>query len=293
MKKTGRELNKLNYIDYIIMIVLGIWALVIFYPFYNTILVSLVTQRTYVRTPFLIIPNNITFDSYLTLLSYKPMINGFKVSSIVVILGVIYTLLMTVSMAFAMTKKFPGQKLIMTTILIPMYFGGGLIPTYVIMTRLGLIDNIAALILPVGLNFYYMFLIRNYFQSLPPSLEESAKIDGANDIVILFRIILPLALPVIATIVLFCSVDLWNSWFGGLIYIKTAEKRPLQLVMRSLIIESSAISRKMASSGQKREYFTDGLKMGAVVVTMLPVMIIYPFLQKYFMKGIMIGAVKS
>jgi putative aldouronate transport system permease protein len=151
---------------------------------------------------------------------------------------------------------------------------------------------LASIILTYGVNTFYMIIMMNYFDTIPPSLEESAKIDGANDFVILFRIMLPLALPIIATVFLFFAVDRWNEWFNAMLFIRDGKKWPLQLVLRDIVM-SSIDTLKTTSYELRRTVFPDGVKMASIVVTMAPIMLIYPFLQKYFMKGILIGAIKS
>ena len=169
-----------------------------------------------------------------------------------------------------------------------------MVPSYILTSKLGLIDKIGVLIIPAGISTFYLIVIKNFFQSLPADLEEAAKIDGANDIIIFFKIILPLSLPILATFGLFYAVDHWNSWFSGMMYIKSADKRPLQLVLKNILATIDSVRNPAAAqSGLKAKVFGDGVKMASVIITMLPVMAIYPFLQKYFMKGILLGAIKS
>ena len=182
----------------------------------------------------------------------------------------------------------------MQLIIFTMYFSGGMVPSYILISKLGLIDKIGVLIIPAGISTFYLIVIKNFFLSLPAELEEAAKIDGANDIVIFFKIILPLSLPILATFGLFYAVDHWNSWFAGMMYIKSADKRPLQLVLKNILATIDSVRNPAAAqSGLKAKVFGDGVKMASVIITMLPVMVIYPFLQKYFMKGLLLGAVKS
>jgi putative aldouronate transport system permease protein len=168
-----------------------------------------------------------------------------------------------------------------------------MIPYYLLVKNLHLINSVFAMIIPAGVNTFYMLIIRNYFQGIPESMEESAKIDGANDVVILFRIMLPLALPVLATVILFLAVDRWNEWFNAMMFIRDSSKHPLQLALMKVIQDTNNLNVKNNPSAQQKPLFTDGVKMASIVVVMLPVMCVYPFVQKYFMKGIMIGAVKG
>jgi len=195
-------------------------------------------------------------------------------------------------MAFGLSRKtFPGKKIIFLFILFTMFFGGGLVPTYLLIKNLGLINTRSAIILMMGASPFNIIVVKNSFEQLPESLEEAAKIDGANDLTIFFRILLPLQLPIIATIALFIAVAYWNEWFWPMLVINSTGKFPLQVVLRS-IVSANLMDSSMQQNPLARTIFSDGIKMAAVVVTMLPVMVVYPFLQKYFVKGILVGAIK-
>jgi putative aldouronate transport system permease protein len=197
-------------------------------------------------------------------------------------------------MGYALSRKpYPGRKLFFMFILFTMLFNGGMVPFYLVVRSLKLINTIWAIVLPGGMNTFYMILMYNYFQSLPESLVESARLDGAGDWTILFRIIMPLSLPIIATITLFFTVDKWNEWFNAMIFIRKSTLQPLQLVLRSMIVDSQSINEINTLATVMERSFPMGLKMAAVLVTMFPIMCIYPFLQKHFTKGIMLGAIKS
>ena len=166
---------------------------------------------------------------------------------------------------------------------------------YLLMMKLGLTNSLGSVVFAYGINTFYMVIMRNFFSSLPVALVESAKIDGAGEWRILFRIILPLSMPIIATITLFYTVDRWNEWYNAMIFIKSPNMQPLQLVLRSIVLESQMMD-KISATGTAvidKERFVSGMKMAAVVVTMLPVMCVFPFLQKYFVKGVMVGAIKA
>ena len=293
MKKSANPIKQSKSIDILIVLFITFGAVVVFFPFYNTFLISLVTERFYVRHAFVLFPTQITFSQYKYILSYRPLMDGFRVSGIITVVGTAFSMLVSTFMAYGMTKKFPGRNLIMNLIIFSMYFSGGLIPFYVLITKLHMKDSLAVLIIPGALSVFNMILMKNFFNSLPPSLEESASIDGANDITILFKIILPLSMPMLATFSLFFAVEKWNDWFTAMIFIDTDSKRPLQTVLRNLIIDSARMDKQMMASAAGQHFFSAGVKMAAVVVSMLPIMLVYPFLQKYFMKGIMIGAIKS
>ena len=166
-------------------------------------------------------------------------------------------------------------------------------PLYLVMKDLHLTNTIWSIILCSGMNTFYMILMYNYFQSLPDSLVESARLDGAGEWTILFRVILPLSLPIIATVTLFYSVDKWNEWFNAMVFVRKAEIQPLQLILRSMILDSQVANEAAATVAIEDRSFSSGIKMAAVVVTMLPIMCVYPFLQKHFAKGVMVGAIKA
>ena len=177
----------------------------------------------------------------------------------------------------------------MNMILVTMFFGGGLVPYYYLIVSLGLYDSILVMIIPGAIDTFNMLLMRNYFASLPKELEESAKMDGANDITVFVKIYLPLALPMLATIGLFFAVGNWNSWYNGMLFIKTAKYKPLQLVLREMIVTSST----KIDGGENKRIYSQGLQMAAVFFTIVPMMSFYPFLQRFFVKGIVVGAIKG
>lgn len=287
------KMNKNNLFNIVNAILLGLCALIIIYPFYNVLLISVVSQKEYMQTPFMIFPKQFTFEAYQFIFQNPRFYHGYMNTLMILIMGVPYNMIITTCTAYALSRNdFPGKKLITSMVVFTMYFSGGLIPLYLLVKEMGLMNNLMAIILVSGANTFYMLLIRSYFQSISPAVEESAKIDGANDIVILIRIMLPLALPIMATIILFFSVDRWNEWFNAMLFVRDGDKWPLQLVLRSMI---STVTVDMSGAGIMidRNIFSDGVKMAAIFITMAPIMILYPFLQKYFMKGIMIGSEKS
>lgn len=279
--------------DIIVFAIVTLWGIIVAYPFYNTILISFVTSDEYSATPLMLYPKNPTLDAYRFIFSNDAFINGFKVTFFVLIVGVLYNMFLTVTTAYALSRpKFPGKTIFVNIIIFTMFFSGGLIPFYLLVNSLGLKNSLLSMILPMGLATWYMLIVRNYFQSIPAEIEESAKIDGANDIIILVRIILPLSLPVLATFVLFYAVDRWNEWYNGMLFIRSSAKFPLQLVLRRIIQQFNSTDSG-SSELLAQTVYQNGVRMAAVVVVMTPIMTVYPFLQKYFLKGLLVGAVKS
>ena len=285
--------KRFEFIDAVIVIILLLWGLMIIYPFYNSILVSLSSESDYIRTPFMLWPKKFDFTSYQFVFSSRSIAYGYRVTIFITIVGVIYSMLLTVPLSYAFSKsKFPGRNLILNLIIFTMYFHGGLIPYYLLIRNLGLMNSIWVLIFPIGVSTFNFLITRNYFRTIPSSLEESAKMDGANDLYILARIIVPLSMPVLLVIALFYGVASWNEWFNGLLFIREPKKQPLQLVLRN-IISTLTMDTANVPESVKREAFRDGVKMAAILVTMVPIMCVYPFVQKHFVKGIMLGAIKS
>ena len=289
----GRRLKKLDTFNIVNVLILAIWAIVIVYPFYNAVIISLVSPTDYVKNPLMLIPKSIDLSAYEFILQGKSLLVGYKNTSLILLFGLPYNITLTLTAAYVISRdKFPGKRVIVFLIYFTMFFSGGMIPSYLLIKGLGLINSLASVILLYGVNTFYLIISRTYFETIPPSMTESAKIDGANDIVILLKIMIPLAKPIIATIFLFYTVDRWNEWFNAMLYLNGVGKSPIQLVLRNIINNAyAAVSTSVART--QIPSFSDGVKMAAVVMTMTPVIILYPFVQKYFVKGMLVGAVKS
>ena len=282
--------TRIGSLDWIIFVILGIFTLLIIYPFYNAFLISLSPERVVLETPFLIYPKEITFDAYREVFNNKLLWSGFGVTMILLVFGTAYQLFFTVITGYALSRSnWFGKNFVMNMILVTMFFGGGLVPYYYLIVSLGLYDSILVMIIPGAIDTFNMLLMRNYFASLPKEMEESAKMDGANDITVFVKIYLPLALPMLATIGLFFAVGNWNSWYNGMLFIKTAKYKPLQLVLREMIVTSST----KIDGGESSHIYSQGLQMAAVFFTIVPMMSFYPFLQRFFVKGIVVGAIKG
>ncbi|MGN1249964.1 MAG: carbohydrate ABC transporter permease [Candidatus Spyradocola sp.] len=293
MHNKKSRLHRLNGVDYAIMVFLALFALLILYPFYNSVCVSLVSQADYIKSRFMLYPKNITFESYFVVFKNGSIFDGMKVTLFITLVGVVYNMLLTVSLAYGFSKEFPGKKLFLMMIVFTMYFSGGLIPFYLLIKDLKLVDNVFSMILPSGVSIMYMTVIRQNFESLPAELEESARIDGAGDLTILFRILLPLSVPILVTFALYYGVERWNEWYNGMLFIRSFDKRPLQLVLRGIIQTTGQAMVTNELEQYNITPFSEGIKMACVVVTMTPIMLVYPFIQKYFVSGMTVGAVKG
>ncbi|MDR2649498.1 MAG: carbohydrate ABC transporter permease [Clostridiales bacterium] len=290
---SNKKLHKNNWFDYLNMGFAIVFGILILYPFYNSILISFTPQADYVKTPFMLIPKRLTLDSYYVVFESRVLFTGLAVAAFITVTGVVYNMTLTLLMAYCFNKDFPGKKFFLYAVIFTMYFSGGLIPYYLLVKDMGLMDSLFSMVLPTGVSIVYMTVMRKYFAALPEELEESARIDGASDLVILFRIILPLAMPMVVTFGLYYGIERWNEWWNGMLFIKSAYRQPLQLVLRGII--QSTGSQVMSSNLQEAGIvpFTDGVKMASIVITMFPIMCVYPFLQKYFVQGLAIGAVKG
>ena len=267
------------------------------FPFWNQIVISLSEGYAGYTTGVLLFPKDFTLDAYKLVLDYPLIWNGFKNSIIRTAFGTVLAVIFTVMTAYPLSKReLPFNKFVTGMIFFTMLFGGGLIPNYLLIMNLKMIDTIWALVIPPMVTAWNVFIMRNFFKSIPPSLEESAKIDGANYFHILWAIVIPLSIPVIATISLWVAVMHWNSWFDALIYIDSKEKIVLQIVLRRVIIENNPNDINSIISMQQRgvgKFTGRQLQATMILVAVFPMIMIYPFIQKYFIRGIMIGAIKG
>ena len=242
-----------------------------------------------------LIPKNISFSAYEKVLTTDFVINGFYNTIIRTVLGTILTLLFTICTAYPLSKRyFPNRSFWTGFIVFTMFFSGGLIPSYLLVRGLHLNNTVWSLVLPGLIGSFNMIIMRNFFMSIPESMEESAKIDGANDIVILFLIIVPTSLSIIATIFLWAAVGHWNAWFDCLIYITEPTKHVLQLILRRVVIEGTTKFMNLDNTyNDNYAVSTEAVKSATIMVTTMPIILLYPFVQKYFVKGIMVGSLKG
>jgi putative aldouronate transport system permease protein len=274
-----------------------IMALVIVYPFYNCLLQSVLPYEYATTFGFYLVPPAIDLVNYQVLLQSPQIQDGARVTLFIAVAGTAYNMFLTVTMGYALSRKgYYGRTFFINFVLVTMFFSGGLIPNYLLVRGLGLMDSLGAMILPLGVTPFWLILMKSFFSSVPDSLLESAKIDGANELVVLVRIMLPVAMPIIATITLFYAVARWNEWFNGMIYIRTQAKKPLQLLLREMLVrmDSSLLDQSAASAlSASQKVYSQSLRMAMVMITAIPILCVYPFLQKYFVKGIMLGSIKG
>ncbi|MCY8519220.1 carbohydrate ABC transporter permease [Bacillus atrophaeus] len=285
--KAGRVFDVCN-----ILFLGGVGAITIL-PFLYIIAGSFATEAELAQRSFFIFPKTFTLDAYRYVFSTPTFIRSMGVSIFITVAGTAVQLFFTFTMAYPLAKRHvKGRNLLLNLVIFSMLFSGGMIPTYIVVKSLGLLDSYWALILPMAINPFNLIIIKNFFQQLPRELEESAKIDGCSEIGVFWRIALPLSKPVIATFALFYAVGIWNDFFHALLYINDSAKWPLQMVLRQVTILSdlTAANGDMVQNAVPPE---QGIKLAVIVIATIPILAVYPFLQKHFAKGILIGSVKG
>ncbi|CAN7396999.1 carbohydrate ABC transporter permease [Paenibacillus sp. LjRoot153] len=238
-------------------------------------------------------PLGFSLDAYTNVFRNPMIVKGYGNTLFVVLMGLVLNITLTAFGAYALSRKsLQYRKPLMLFIIFTMFFSGGLIPLYLTVKGVGLIDSLWSLIIPTAINTFNLILMKTAFEAIPDALEESAKIDGANDFVILFRIVLPLSMPVIAVMLLYYGVGHWNSWFNAMIFLQERSLYPLQLVLRGILLQGEA-SANSGASDEDAAMLAATLKYATIIVATVPILFVYPFLQKYFVKGALIGAVKG
>ncbi|GIN71220.1 sugar ABC transporter permease [Bacillus sp. J14TS2] len=281
-----------DFLNVLFMLILVFATL---YPFLYVLFSSLSDPGLLAKNRgILYFPLGLTFKAYELVFQNPMIIVGYINTIFYVVAGTAINIFLTSIAAYALSRKNAMlTKPIMMFITFTMFFSGGLIPTYLLIGQLGMIDTRWALIIPNAVSVWNLIIMRTSFKGIPDSLEESARIDGANDWTILFKIILPLSLPVIAVMVLFYGVGHWNAYFDAMIYLRNNDLWPLQLVLREILIENSTDNFITGVGGGDRYPIGETVKYATIIVATLPILFLYPFLQKYFVKGVMIGSIKE
>ncbi len=281
-------------LNYLFFIVFGLATTL---PFVNLVAKSFSGEAAVVSGKVGLIPVDFQIDTYKFVLGNAMFMNSLKVSIIVTLLGTLTGIIMTIVTAYPLSKtRLRGRKYLMLFFVFTMLFNGGIIPNYLVMQKLGLVNKLAVLILPNMINVYNMLIMKNYFESLPDSIEESAKIDGASNWRILIKIIIPLSMPVIATVTLFFAVAHWNSYFQAMIYITDPKLKPMQLYLKELLASTSDVLKQAGYNPDiegTANIVPAAIQAASIVTATLPIICVYPFLQKYFVKGVLIGSVKG
>ena len=290
--------------DISVLLIMLIVVFATLYPFINSTAISLNDSNDTTRGGITFLPRIATTHNYELIFENPKVYNAYIITIARTVIGTISGLFFTAIFAFAMAhKNLKGKKFYTAFVIIPMYFGGGLIPFYLLIQSMGLMNNFWVYIIPSLVNIWNMILMRTYFQGIPLALEESARIDGANYFTVFFRIILPISTPIIATIALFIGVGQWNAWFDAAMFITKQELKPMQSVLLSIISEAKFAEQiaqsgagaiaDLSNIGKGKQVNVRSITMATMIVTVLPIIMIYPFLQRYFIKGIMVGSLKG
>ncbi|MDE1547591.1 carbohydrate ABC transporter permease [Jeotgalibaca caeni] len=279
--------------DFFNIIFLSFLAIIMLLPFLYVIAASFATEAEIATRPFFLIPETITFEAYRYIFTTPAFMRSLMVTIGVTIGGTLIQLFFTFSFAYPLSRaKLKGRNVLLNMVIFAMLFSGGMIPTFLVVKNLGLLDTYWALMLPAAINPFNLMIIKNFFQEMPLELEESARMDGATEITILTKIFLPLSKPILATFTLFYAVGIWNDFMSGLLYLNDSTKWPIQLLLRQITMSSSALNN---TALMDPNYIPpeQGMKFAVIIVATLPILIVYPFLQKHFAKGMMIGSVKG
>ena len=292
---------KSDYIlDAVILFMMWFLVVIVIYPFLNALAISLNDANDTVRGGITVYPRILTFRNYELIFTNNKIYNAYYISIARTLVGIVSGLLFTSALAYGISRpKLIGRKLFTIICLIPMYFGGGLIPYYFLITSLKLVNTFWVYIIPALVSTWNMILMRTYFLGIPGALEESARIDGANYITIFFMIIIPISTPMVAAIALFIGVAQWNSWFDATMFISNQDLKPMQSILISIINEARFAEVMAGLTGgagnmvKAKPVNVRSITMATMMITILPIVIIYPFLQRYFIKGIMVGSIKE
>ncbi|MFC4102689.1 carbohydrate ABC transporter permease [Paenibacillus xanthanilyticus] len=272
-------------------------GLVSIFPFYYVVIVSFSAPGEYSSSELTLFPQSWSFAAYEYILSTDTFIRSIGVSAYLAVVGTALSLMVSAAFAYMISRKrLFGRKVLTFALLITILFSPGIIPNYLVIKELGLMNSLWSIILPGLLSGWNALLLKTFFDGIPESLEESAYIDGANDLRIFFQIILPLSLPALAAFGLFFAVGYWNTFFNAILYLTDPDKRPLQVLLQGMLVKSEtgiADPTAAAQLSSEHQVPADTIKMAAVVIATVPILLVYPFLQKHFAKGVMLGSVKG
>ena len=305
MKPTGiRRTRADQAFDTVNVILMAIILILTLYPLYFVLIASVSDAYEVSKGHVFLWPKGFTMESYLNVFREKRVWLGYRNTIFYTVFGTLLSLILTIPSAYALSKRtLPGRRMFNVFFLIPMYFNGGLIPTYLVMKKIGMVNTWYSLIFIAASSVYNMIVTRTYFQSnVPEELYESARIDGANELQAFFKIALPLVKPILAVMTLFFAVARWNDYFNALIYTTKNDYLPLQMVLRSILLNSQTAMQKVDTSAMDADaiknaarlaYMAEAMKYALIVVSSVPLLVAYPFVQKYFATGMMVGAVKG
>lgn len=293
-----RKLTQDKVVYFINYIMLTVLLVMVLYPLIYIISCSFSSGDALMSGKVKLFPVDPTLQSYQAVFKYQSIWTGYRNSIIYAVVGTVISMVLTLFAAYPLSRDdFRGKKIFTMIILFTMMFSGGLIPTYLLVKNLGLMDTIWAVVLPGAVSAYNIIVARTFFaNTIPKELQEAAEMDGCSDFRFFIKIVIPLSTPIIAVLSLWVVVGLWNSYFGPMIYLNAQEKYPLQLVLRRILLLSQVNLNQSNINPElirKNQYLSEMLKYGTIIISTVPLMIIYPFVQKYFVKGVMVGSVKG
>ncbi|MDD9271201.1 carbohydrate ABC transporter permease [Paenibacillus sp. GCM10023248] len=276
----------------VVYLLLAVIALLCVFPFIYVVSVSLTSEEEVMRRGIVLIPETFTWTAYKTVFDSFGIGQAYKITLFRTFVGTAFNLFFTVITAYALSKKLlPGRSVFLLYVVFTMLFGGGLIPSYILVKSLGLINNIWVLIIPGLISAFNLVIVKGFFEQMPVEIEESAKVDGAGEMTLLWKIILPLSLPILATIGLYYAVSHWNSYFDAVMYLNDNKLMPLQVVLRSILLNLQAAQNDPLSTDLPVSMVA--VQMAAVVVSTVPILCVYPFIQRHFTKGVLLGSIKG
>jgi putative aldouronate transport system permease protein len=280
-----------DYVNYSLLLLV---SLICIFPFFYVFSVSFTDPKVYIPLQFYVFPEKWSLASYKYILSTNSFINAMNSTIFVTVVGTALNLVFTFTMAYGLTKTgLPGRSLMLGAVVFTLVFSAGLVPSYLLVKQLGLLNSYWSLIWPGLTNAWSLIVVKSFMDSLPTELEDAARIDGCTDLGVFLRIVIPLSMPAIAAFTLFFAVQHWNTYFNALIYISDTKKWTLQVLIKQLVIEADASGVGQQGSSDEVLVPQETIRMASIVLAMLPILVVYPFLQKYFAKGVMLGSVKG
>ena len=284
-------------LDIVKVVILTIIVVVTVYPFWNVFIISINDATDSLRGGLYFLPRKLSLAAYANILTRRTFLESIKVSVARTVIGTPVAVLVTSMLAYSLSRKdLVGGRFFSMLFIFTMYFGGGLVPYYMVLKNMHLLDSFLVYIIPMMMSVYNMILVRNYIESMPEELFEAAKIDGANDLLIFFRMVLPLTKPILMTVGLFVAISQWNSWFDAYLYTSSQSLKPMQSILVEILNQyqtKGSVSDQMSKAAAGVTVTPDSIRMAATMIVTIPIIMVYPFIQKYFVQGIMLGAVKN
>ena len=297
MKKKNTRIHRSKAdltFDVTVYIVLGLLLLIVAYPLWFVIIASVSDPAAVSFGRVILLPKGFSLEGYRQVITYPAIWRSYLNTIVYTLCDVALTTVITVTAGYALSRRdMVGKNIFVVYMTITMFFSGGMIPFYFVVKNIGLENSLWSLVLPVAVNTFNLMILRVSFASVPTALEESAYLDGVGHFTMLFKIILPISKASIAVIGLYYAVNHWNSWFNAMLFLNDRNKYPLQLILREILINSDTSSMTMGAGASELEYVGETIKYAVIIISTLPILCVYPFIQKYFAKGVMVGAVKG